>query len=181
LWLTGLSGSGKSTLAGEVRRRLGTAAIPAVLLDGDRLRAGLCRDLGFSPADRAEHVHRVASLARLLADDDVLPIVALISPFRSDREHARRVVGPDLFLEVFVDCPTAVCEHRDPKGLYRKARAGQVTAFPGIDAPYEPPLRPALHLRTDTRSIDDCVAALWTLLEGALGPVTAASAAGPWS
>ncbi len=149
IWLTGLSASGKSEVAGELERRLVRSGRPAYRLDGDCLRHGLNADLGFSAADRAENTRRVGEVAALMADAGVVAIVALISPYRVDRAMARRLhdrAGLP-FVEVFVDTPLWVCEQRDPKGLYARARAGEITGFTGIDAPYERPERPELVLR----------------------------------
>ncbi len=149
VWFTGLSGSGKSTVAAEVERLLVEAKQATYVLDGDNLRHGLNRDLGFSGADRDENVRRVAEVARLFADAGVVALVPLISPYRNGRERARQAhaeVGLSFF-EVFVDTPLELCEQRDPKGLYAKARAGKLTGFTGIDDPYEPPAAPDLVLR----------------------------------
>jgi bifunctional enzyme CysN/CysC len=149
VWLTGLSGSGKSSVAAEVERRLVASGRPAYLLDGDNLRHGLNANLSFSPADRAENVRRVAEVAKLMADAGMVAIVSLVSPYRADRDRARasHVEAGLPFVEVFVDTPLEVCEARDPKGMYAKARAGEITGFTGIDAPYEAPLSPELLLR----------------------------------
>jgi bifunctional enzyme CysN/CysC len=149
LWFTGLSGSGKSTVAAEVERRLVEAGRPAYLLDGDNVRHGLNGDLGFSAADRAENVRRVGHVARLFADAGVVAVVPLISPYRADRALVRALhAAAGLpFVEVFVDTPIDLCEQRDPKGLYAKARAGEITGFTGIDDPYETPERAELVLR----------------------------------
>ncbi|MFC9897044.1 adenylyl-sulfate kinase [Nocardia sp. NPDC127579] len=149
VWLTGLSGSGKSTVAVELERRLVAAGRPAFLLDGDNLRHGLNADLGFSDADRVENIRRVGEVARLFAESGAVAVVSLISPFAADRERARAVheaagIG---FVEVFVDTPLEICESRDPKGMYAKARAGEIRGFTGIDAPYEAPAHPDLILR----------------------------------
>ncbi|WP_040790501.1 adenylyl-sulfate kinase [Nocardia paucivorans] len=149
VWLTGLSGSGKSTVAVKLERRLVAAGRPAFLLDGDNLRHGLNSDLGFTTADRAENVRRVGEVARLFAEAGVVAIVSLISPYRADRDRARAVheAAGLPFLEVFVDTPLEICEARDPKGMYARARAGEIRGFTGIDDPYEPPLTPTLVLR----------------------------------
>jgi bifunctional enzyme CysN/CysC len=149
VWLTGLSGSGKSTVAVALEQRLIEHGTPAYLLDGDNLRHGLNGDLGFSAADRDENVRRVAEVARLFADAGVVALVPLISPYRAARARARAVheAAGVRFVEVFVDTPIAVCEQRDPKGLYAKARAGEITGFTGIDDPYEAPTAPELTLR----------------------------------
>jgi len=148
VWLTGLSGSGKSTVAVALERLLVDAGRPAYRLDGDNLRHGLNADLGFSTADRDENVRRAGEVARLLADAGVVAIVPLISPYRAGRDRARAIHGAAglAFVEVFVDTPIAVCEQRDPKGLYAKARAGEITGFTGIDDPYEAPSAPELRL-----------------------------------
>ncbi|WP_254126925.1 adenylyl-sulfate kinase [Aquihabitans sp. G128] len=148
VWLTGLSGSGKSTVAVVLEQLLVGLGRPAYRLDGDNLRLGLNADLGFSADDRAENVRRAGEVARLMADAGVVAIVPLISPYRAGRDHARQIhLAAGLpFLEVFVDTPLSVCEARDPKGLYAKARAGEITGFTGIDDPYEAPVRPELTL-----------------------------------
>ncbi|MBF6475003.1 MULTISPECIES: adenylyl-sulfate kinase [Nocardia] len=151
VWLTGLSGSGKSTVAVELERRLVAAGRPAFLLDGDNLRHGLNSDLGFSPADREENVRRVGEVAKLFADAGVVAVVSLISPYRADRDRVRAAheAAGIPFLEVFVDTPLAVCETRDPKGMYAKARAGEIRGFTGIDDPYEAPTEAEIVLRPD--------------------------------
>lgn len=148
VWLTGLSGSGKSTIAMALEELLVAGGQSAYVLDGDNLRHGLNGDLGFSPADRSENVRRVGEVARLFADAGVVAVVPLISPYRADRDRAREahVAAGVPFFEVFVDTPIEVCEERDPKGLYAKARAGEITGFTGIDDPYEAPLAPELRL-----------------------------------
>ena len=149
LWMTGLSGAGKSTLANAVERRLHALGRHSMLLDGDNVRHGLNRDLGFTDADRVENIRRVAEVARLMADAGLICLVSFISPFRSERAFARSLFGEGEFFEVFVDAPLQVAEARDPKGLYAKARRGELGNFTGIDSPYEPPEAPELHLRTD--------------------------------
>jgi len=146
LWYTGLSASGKSTVANVVDQQLHSAGCPGFLLDGDNLRLGINSDLGFSPAARKENVRRVGEVARLLADSGLIVSVAVISPYRADREAARARIGKERFFEVFVDTPLDLCERRDPKGLYRRARAGEIRGFTGIDAPYEAPTRADVHL-----------------------------------
>ncbi len=146
VWFTGLSGSGKSTLADAVEQQLFQAGVNTFLLDGDNVRHGLCRDLGFSDADRKENIRRVGEVARLMADAGLLVLTAFISPHRSERQMVRELLEPGQFVEVFVDTPLHICEARDPKGLYRKARAGELTNFTGIDAVYEVPEQPELHL-----------------------------------
>lgn len=148
LWFTGLSGSGKSSVAVEVERLLVADGRSAYLLDGDNLRHGLNGDLGFSDEDRTENVRRVGEVARLFADAGVVALVPLISPFRAGRDRARQVhaVAEVPFAEIFIDTPLEICEQRDPKGLYKQARAGSLTGMTGIDAPYEPPVDPELRL-----------------------------------
>jgi bifunctional enzyme CysN/CysC len=154
LWLTGLSGSGKSTIAYEVEKRLMAAGHLCYVLDGDNVRYGLNRDLGFSPQERSENIRRVAEVAHLLNEAGMIVITAFISPYREDREQAGRIIGSGRFIEVFLDAPVAVCEKRDPKGLYEKARAGLVTDFTGVNAPYEAPEAPALRLKTGEEPAD---------------------------
>lgn len=151
VWFTGLSGSGKSTVAVEVEKQLVGAGRPAYLLDGDNLRHGLNGDLGFSAEDRAENVRRVGEVARLFADAGVVALVPVISPYVADRDRVRQIhrIADLPYLEVFVDTPLEVCEARDPKGLYAKARAGEITGFTGIDDPYEAPASPELRLTPD--------------------------------
>ncbi|WP_410640146.1 adenylyl-sulfate kinase [Amycolatopsis sp. lyj-346] len=165
VWLTGLSASGKSSVAVELERRLVAAGRPAYLLDGDNLRHGLNAGLGFSPEDRAENVRRVAEVARLFADAGVVAIASLISPYEADRTRARAVHEGLPFVEVFVDTPLEVCEARDPKGMYAKARAGEITGFTGIDAPYERPSSPDLVLRPADGDPAAMAAAIQALLE----------------
>ncbi len=171
VWFTGLSGSGKSTLACAVEERLARAGRLVYVLDGDNVRHGLCSDLGFSPADRTENIRRVSHVAALLADAGVLVLTSFISPYRSDRSQARTIIG-EAFLEVFVDAPLDVCEARDPKGLYKKARAGQIPEFTGISAPYEAPEHPDLHLRSGSTPVAESADAVHQLLvrRGLLGP-----------
>jgi len=146
VWFTGLSGAGKSTIANLVDRRLHELGRHTMLLDGDVVRTGLCEDLGFSPADRAENVRRIGEAGRLFARAGVLALVAVIAPYNRDRQSTRERMRPDRFVEVFVDAPLSVCERRDPKGLYKRARAGELRDFTGIDAPYEAPPDPELRL-----------------------------------
>jgi bifunctional enzyme CysN/CysC len=148
LWLTGLSGSGKSTIANLLEVELHRLGRHTYVLDGDNVRHGLNKDLGFTDADRVENVRRVAEVARLMLDAGLIVIVSLISPFRNERRMARQLVGEGEFVEVFVDAPIAVAEARDPKGLYAKARRGEILNFTGVDSPYEPPERPEIHLHT---------------------------------
>ncbi len=157
VWLTGLSAAGKSTIAYALERRLVSSGHAAFVLDGDNVRHGLCSDLGFSPEDRDENIRRVGQTAALFAEAGVIAIAAFISPYRAGREGARQAVGPERFIEVFLDVPVEVCERRDPKGLYRKARAGEIKEFTGVSAPYERPAAPEMMLDTDTLGVEDCV------------------------
>ncbi len=148
IWLTGLPGSGKSTIANLLEQHLQAAGKHTCLLDGDDIRRGLSKDLGFSIADRAENIRRVAQTARLMTDAGLIVIVSLVSPFQAERQAARTLFELGEFIEVFVNAPLAVCEQRDPKGLYRKARNGEIKNFTGLDSPYEPPAKPELILLT---------------------------------
>lgn len=174
LWFTGLSGSGKSTIAHAVESALIASKIHAYCLDGDNVRLGLNKGLTFSAADRAENIRRVGEVAKLFADSGCIAIASLISPYATDRAACRAVhAGAGLkFIEIFVDTPLAICEQRDPKGLYKKARAGLITGFTGIDDPYERPHNPELILTPATHSIDHCVGQCLSLLSG-LGVIAA--------
>lgn len=163
LWFTGLSGSGKSTIANALELRLNQAGKLSYLLDGDNVRMGLCSDLGFSEPERKENNRRVAHVAKLLWEANVLTLVSFISPFKQEREISRKLIGPD-FLEIFVDTPMAVCETRDPKGLYVKARKGEIGQFTGISSPYEPPDHPEITLHTDKESVEESVDRITALL-----------------
>ncbi|CAO4133528.1 adenylyl-sulfate kinase [Methylorubrum extorquens] len=172
-WMTGLSGAGKSTIADAVDRALTEAGRSTMVLDGDNLRQGLNRDLGFTAADRIENIRRAAEAARLMAEAGLVVIVSLISPFRAERADARAIVGDIPFLEVFIDTPLSVCEARDPKGLYDQARAGKIPNFTGISAPYEAPTEPDLALQTRDHAVADSaqplIAALFRLSAHAPG------------
>lgn len=157
LWLTGLSASGKSTLANALEVTLMNEGFHTYLLDGDNVRHGLNKDLGMSDADRAENIRRVGEVARLMSDAGLITITAFISPFRADRDKVRALFPAGDFIEVFVDTPLEVCEQRDPKGLYKKARAGQIKEFTGIDSPYEPPAKPELRINTQGKTVEECV------------------------
>ncbi len=167
VWMTGLSGSGKSTIAVALEQVLMQRGRHACRLDGDNVRHGLNKNLGFSAEDRAENIRRIGEVAKLFADAGMITITSFISPYRADRDLVRR--GHEEaelpFLEVYVDCPLAVAEERDPKGLYKKARAGEIKGFTGIDDPYEAPPRPELHLPTDQHSVAESVKLLLDLLE----------------
>jgi len=160
IWLTGLSGAGKSTLARGLEAALFAAGYHGYLIDGDNVRHGLNRDLGFSDADRAENIRRVGELCKLMLDAGLIVIAAFISPFKQDRQVVRELLEPGEFLEVYLDASLQVCESRDPKGLYRRARQGEIPQFTGIDSPYEAPDHPEVVLKTGERSVDDCLAVL---------------------
>jgi len=155
IWLTGVSGAGKTTLALALASRLREKDVPVEVLDGDEVRAALSPDLGFTKPERDDHIRRVAWVSRLLTNHGIVVIAATISPYRSIRNWCREFLTP--FVEVFLDCPIAIAEGRDVKGLYARARAGEITTFTGLDDPYEPPDRPEVYLRTDRESLDACV------------------------
>lgn len=155
LWFTGLSGAGKSTLANDVERALIERGINTVLLDGDNMRTGLCWNLGFSHADRTENIRRLAEVAKITSNAGLVTLVAAITPTRAHRWLAREVIGEDTFVEVHVDCPLTVCESRDPKGLYRKARKNQLPNFTGLSSIYEPPRNPSVIVNTSTTSREE--------------------------
>jgi adenylyl-sulfate kinase len=157
VWLTGLSGAGKSTIAVRLEQALYKLRRRAYILDGDNIRHGLCSDLGFSHDDRTENIRRTGEVARLFADAGIICIAAFISPYRADRDLARRIAPRGKFLEVYVNAPLEVCEERDPKGLYARARAGELKNFTGISAPYEPPAKPEIELNTNELSVTECV------------------------
>ena len=165
LWFTGLSGSGKSTLANAVNAVLFERGMATYVLDGDNIRHGLCKDLGFSDADREENIRRIGEVAKLFLDAGVIVLTAFVSPFRADRDKARALVAEGDFLEIHCAADLAVCESRDPKGLYAKARAGQIKEFTGISSPYEAPEKPELCLDTGAQDLEQCVAAVINLLE----------------
>lgn len=166
LWLTGLSASGKSTVAVALERVLLERGFHAYRLDGDNIRHGLNKNLGFSAEDRSENIRRIGEVAKLFADAGLIAITSFISPYAADRDNVRRLheTAQLPFFEVYVDCPLGEAERRDPKGLYKKARAGQLKGFTGIDDPYEAPQRPELHLRTDRLSVEQSVEKLLDLL-----------------
>ena len=159
VWLTGLSGSGKSTIARELESRLHARGRLCCVLDGDNLRHGLCADLGFGPEERRENIRRAAHVAALFVDLGAIVVTAFVSPFRVDRAAARDLLGVDM-IEAFVDAPLDTCEQRDPKGLYKKARAGQIPEFTGISSPYEPPEQPDVRVRTADMSVAGCAETL---------------------
>ncbi|MDD9148244.1 MULTISPECIES: adenylyl-sulfate kinase [unclassified Sporolactobacillus] len=174
VWLTGLSGSGKSTLANRVEAALFSRGIRTYLLDGDNIRSGLNSDLGFSDADRKENIRRISEVAKLFVDSNAVVLTAFISPFRKDRLAARKRFESDEFIEIYVACPLKVCESRDPKGLYQKARSGIISDFTGIDSPYEAPESPELVVDTDKQTLPESADQIVRFLEkrGIIGRVT---------
>src|SRR5215831_4349077 len=165
VWLTGLSGSGKSTIAVDLEKRLAERGVRTYILDGDNIRHGLNKNLGFSPADRTENIRRIGEVAKLFTDAGMVAITAFISPYRADRDQVRALVPPGDFVEILVDCPLAVCEQRDVKGLYKKARAGEIKEFTGISAPYEAPAKAELTIRTHELPLEGSVSAILGYLE----------------
>ncbi len=164
VWLTGLSGSGKSTIAVDLEKRLCERGVRTYILDGDNMRHGLNKNLGFSPADRTENIRRIGEVAKLFTDAGVVALTAFISPYRADRDQVRALM-PDDFIEVHVECPVDVCEQRDVKGLYKKARAGEIKEFTGVSAPYEAPLTPELTIDTSEQSVDASARQILAYLE----------------
>jgi adenylyl-sulfate kinase len=160
IWFTGLSGSGKTTLATLLKTKLERENLKCVLLDGDVIRKGLNKDLGFTDADRKENIRRIAEVSRLFIDTGIVVLSAFISPFREDRSNVRDIVGAGNMIEVFIDCPLEVCEQRDTKGLYKKARTGELRNFTGISSPYEKPPFPDITLATNVQSIEESLDAL---------------------
>jgi adenylylsulfate kinase len=167
LWLTGLSGSGKSTIANALEGELFKTGHHSYLLDGDNVRLGLNKNLGFSDADRTENIRRIGEVSKLFVDAGLIVITAFISPFRADRDLVRQLVGPGEFFEIYCRAPLEVCEQRDPKGLYKKARAGAIKQFTGIDSPYEEPLKPELVIDTAQQSLEQSTQALLDALKRA--------------
>jgi adenylylsulfate kinase len=155
LWFTGLSGSGKSTIANEVANKLHELNKLAYVLDGDNIRHGLNKNLGFSPEDRAENIRRISEVANLFVDSGIITLTAFISPYRKDRDFCRELAGEGRFIEIFVKASINTCESRDPKGLYKKARSGEIKEFTGISAPYEEPLKPEIILDADNQTIEE--------------------------
>jgi adenylylsulfate kinase len=165
VWLTGLSGSGKSTIAGDLEKRLLERGVRTYILDGDNIRHGLNKNLGFSPEDRTENIRRIGEVAKLFTDAGLVAITAFISPYRADRDQVRAIMQAGDFIEVFVDCPVEVCEQRDVKGLYKKARAGEIKEFTGISAPYEAPAKAELTINTAGQSVEESAKQILTYLE----------------
>jgi adenylylsulfate kinase len=164
VWFTGLSGSGKSTIARCVEHLLLERSVPTYVLDGDNIRFGLNKDLGFSPADRTENIRRIGEVAKLFADASVVTLTAFISPYRADRDQVRAIMTAGEFFEVYIDTPIEVCEQRDPKGLYKKARAGQIPEFTGISAPYEEPVKPELVVKSEGQTVEQSAAVVINFL-----------------
>ncbi|KAA3607022.1 MAG: adenylyl-sulfate kinase [Calditrichaeota bacterium] len=156
LWFTGYSGSGKSTLANAVAKELFKKEIQTFSLDGDNVRHGLNKDLGFSDLDRKENIRRISEVAKLFAESGMIITTAFISPFKEDRDFAREIIGDD-FIEIFVDTPLEICKSRDPKGLYQKALNGEIKNFTGLDSPYEIPENPEIKIKTESLSVEKCV------------------------
>ncbi|MDR4507062.1 MAG: adenylyl-sulfate kinase [Candidatus Brocadiaceae bacterium] len=165
IWLTGLSGSGKSTIAVELEHALIENKHQAYILDGDNIRHGLNKNLGFSPEDRAENIRRIGEVAKLFTDANIITITAFISPYREDRDNVRKLLEEGEFIEIYVTCPLDVCEKRDTKGLYKKARAGELKEFTGISAPYEEPTNPELTVDTSKMTVEESTRAILNYLE----------------
>jgi len=165
LWFTGLSGSGKSTLSHGVEAVLLEKSIHTYVLDGDNLRTGLSKDLGFSSEDREENIRRIGEVSKLFLDAGIITLSAFISPYKKDRDIVRSLVDPGDFIEIFVKCPVSVCEERDPKGLYKKARSGEIPEFTGISSPYEEPENPEIVVDTSKQSIEESILSIVDYLE----------------
>lgn len=164
IWFTGLSGSGKSTLAVQLEAQLHALGFKTYLLDGDNIRSGLNKDLTFTEEGRIENIRRIGEVARLMLDAGIVVLSAFISPFRADREQVKAIVGEENYIEVFVDAPIEICEQRDVKGLYKKARAGEVKNFTGIDSPYEIPDNPDVTIQTGTLSVEESISTLMKII-----------------
>ncbi len=165
IWFTGLSGSGKSTLAVQLEALLHEKGFKTYLLDGDNIRAGINKDLSFTDADRIENIRRIGEVSKLMLDSGIIVLSAFISPFQADRDQVKAIVGRDQYIEVFVDTPLEVCEQRDVKGLYKKARAGEIRNFTGIDSAYEIPVNPDIIIPTHTLNLNDSLALLMNVIE----------------
>ena len=165
IWFTGLSGSGKSTLAVQLEAILFSKGYKTYLLDGDNIRAGINKDLSFTDADRIENIRRIGEVSKLMLDSGIVVLSAFISPFQSDRDQVKKIVGAENYIEVFVDTPLEVCEQRDVKGLYKKARAGEIKNFTGIDSEYEIPVRPDIIIQTHVLSVNDSLDLLLSVVE----------------
>lgn len=173
LWFTGLSGAGKSTLAHRVEELLFERGCRTYVFDGDNVRHGLCSDLGFSPADRSENIRRIGEMSKLFTDAGVIALTAFISPYRRDRELVRSIVQPGDFIEIYCDTPLSVCEERDTKGLYQRARRGEIAEFTGISSAYEIPDNPEIVVRTGALGVDECANEIIRFLEsqGKINPI----------
>ncbi|MCY2686932.1 adenylyl-sulfate kinase [Salinimicrobium sp. TH3] len=165
IWFTGLSGSGKSTIANKLEKRLFEEGIKVYALDGDNIRSGLSKGLSFTREDRWENNRRISEVAKLFMDAGMIAITAFISPLKEDRDQAKKIIGRENFIEVFINTPLEVCEERDVKGFYKKARAGKIENFTGISAPYEAPVRPDFEIKTEEESVEDAVARLFSFLQ----------------
>ncbi len=165
LWFTGLSGSGKSTVADALNSKLFSEGRLSYILDGDNVRQGLNKDLSFSSEDRTENIRRISEVAKLISETGTIVLTAFISPFRLDRAAAREIIGTDNFIEVYIDTPLEICEARDVKGLYKKARAGQIPSFTGISSPYEAPEKPEIIVKTENQSVEQSVDVIFALLK----------------
>ena len=165
VWLTGLSGSGKSTIAQQLEQLLFSEGYFAQVLDGDNIRMGISNNLGFSVEDREENIRRIAEVAKLYLHSGVLTLASFISPTRAIRDMARKIIGPEDFVEIYINAPLEVCEQRDVKGLYAKARRGEIKGFTGIDSPYEAPEYPALEIRTDQLSLEEATLSIYNYLK----------------
>ncbi len=164
IWFTGLSGSGKSTIASALHKRLTSENVPSYVLDGDNIRLGINSDLDFSDSARTENIRRISEIAKLFVDAGLLVITSFISPFIKDRQSARDIIGKQDFIEIYVDCPLEVCEQRDVKGLYARARKGEIKQFTGIDSPYEAPLKADIIVKSNEFTVDECVDQILTVL-----------------
>ena len=165
IWFTGLSGSGKSTMANLLENELHESGFKTYTLDGDNVRHGLCKDLAFTEQDRVENIRRIGEVSKLFLDAGIIVLCSFVSPFNEDREAVKALIGEDKFVEVFVDCPLEVCEQRDVKGLYKKAREGKIKNFTGIDSPFEKPINPAIHLKTNEEETSESLKKLLNFVE----------------
>ncbi len=168
LWFTGLSGSGKSTIASSLEEQLHKKAFSTYILDGDNIRSGINKDLSFSDKDRVENIRRIGEISKLILDSGTIVLSAFISPFKEDRAQVKEVVGESNFIEIFIDCPLEVCEERDVKGLYKKARAGLIPNFTGISSPFEEPQNPDIRIKSNELSIQESVETIWNSIKNKL-------------